>query len=100
LRFALLLPAILVLATLDAFVPTAHARPPRPLRQHHSILEYLDFQDIGAPRGRRTRNPKPPPLECLGRAVHPPWQNPFSPLPGRLAERHQRITVSPGPATV
>ena len=100
---ALLLALLLPLTPLDALVPTAHARPPRPLRQHHSILEYLDFQDTGAATNnptRRPRQPKPPPLECLGRSVHPPWQNPFSPLPGRLAERHQRITVSPGPATV
>lgn len=93
---------LLPLTPLDP-VATAHARPPRPLRQHHSILEYLDLQDTRETRGhtsRRPRQPKPPPLECLGRSVHPPWQNPFSPLPGRLAQRHQRITVSPGPAAV
>lgn len=100
----LLLPLIITLST--TLAPDASARPPRPLRQHHSILEYLDLQDTSSRpqrsgRGeRRPRQPKPPPLECLGRSVHPPWQNPFSPLPGRLAERHQRITVSPGPAAV
>lgn len=96
----------LALALLSALPTQAHAKTPRPLRQHHSIIEYLDFQDDStqatrtSPSARRNRPPKPPPLECLGRSVHPPWQNPFSPLPGRLAERHQRITVSPGPAAV
>lgn len=77
-----------------ASAPRTAASPPRPLRQHTSIIEYLDVQAI------TPRLPRLPPLECLAKAVHPPWQNPFSPLPPPLAQRHQRLTVSPGPAAV
>lgn len=95
-----LLPTILAIG-LATSIPhgSVSARPARPLRQHLSIVEHLEFQDSSSTRSANPRI-RTAPLECLGRSVHPPWQNPFTPLTGALAARHQRLTVSPGPAAV
>ncbi len=86
-----LLPLWLMVTLLST---TAQAAEPRPLRQHHSILEYLDVQSITPPLPRHV------PLECVGKQIHAPWPNPFTPLPRTHAQRHQRVTLTPGPAAV